>query len=531
MRISTQMMYAGYTADIQSNLEAYYKDQEQISSGQKLNRNSDDPAAIYTIISGKSQLIAFEGYQDAITNATTLLDTTDTALDSLTDLIASAKELALNTSSDSAESDAEIMNNLMLGVIGIANTQVDGRYIFSGYASDEAAVDATTGMYLGTSDRVSMTINSGVDIDVNIAGDELIAYGAADATSEGSALMTTASSDLGLITESDDITSSDTVYSTNGGTLNISLGGGAVSSVTIPAGATLAEVGAAINTVSGTTGVTATVVDANNGVSPADYKIMLSVASPSTADDISVNVTTTDDDDTGLNRLADSSMDSVYSVSGGTLDISLDGGAATAVTIPAGATWADVTAAINASGTGVRAEAINANATGSPADYRMVLSATPDSAAADISVDVTTTDAAGTGLNRLDYNTTSTTTMTSVVNPDTTIIGAMSILKTAIEMKDDSAVQTALTCLEDLSTATLEKQSEIGVRQNRIEMESDYITSRDLDVTNAVADKLTLTDAELAKLVVAAQQKQTSIEALRSLSASFLQLSIFDYIS
>jgi flagellar hook-associated protein 3 FlgL len=523
MRITNQMMYAGYTADTQSTLEGIYKDQEQISSGKKVNRNSDDPAAMYTIISGKAQLLAYEGYQNTITNATTLLNATDTALDSLNDYISYAKEIANSSTSDTAETDAAMLDNYIQGVISTSNTKSNDRYIFSGYTYDKPAVDSTTGMYLGTSDRVSMEINSGTDIDVNIAGNELIAYGPADATSSGSALMTAASTDQGLITASDGLTSSSAVYSAKGGTLNIALGGGAATTVTIAAGATLSEVSAAINA-SGS-GVTATVINANPTGSTADYKIMLSVASPSTADDISVTVATTDTAGTGLNRVASSAMDSVYSVNGGTLHISLGGGTATDVTIPAGATWSDVTAAINASGSGVRAEAINANINGSPADYRMMLSASPSSTAGDISVTVTTTDAAGTGLNRVDSS-----AATSVVSPDTTIIGAMSILKTAIEMKDQSAVQRALSYLEDLSTTTLEKQSDVGVRLNRIGQETDYITARDLDVTNTVADKITLTDTEIAKLIVDAQQKQTSLTALRSLSASFLQTSLFDYL-
>ena len=74
-------------------------------------------------------------------------------------------------------------------------------------------------------------------------------------------------------------------------------------------------------------------------------------------------------------------MTPVYSINGGSLSISLGGGPATAVTIPAGSTWANVRDAINAAGTGVRAEVMDANVNGSAADYRLMLSATPASPA------------------------------------------------------------------------------------------------------------------------------------------------------
>jgi flagellar hook-associated protein 3 FlgL len=523
MRVTTAMMYARFNADLQNTMGQIYKAQEQISSGKKVNRPSDDPAAMSSIISGKAQLMSFEAYQGAMTNANLLLNATDSSLDSISELLTTARQIATSTSADTSATDLQAMNNLIQSVIGIGNTQINGRYIFSGYTSDQPAIDATTGMYLGTSDHISMEINIGTRVDVNITGDELLAYGPVSATSANSGLLNAASSDSGLITASDGLTSSSAVYSANGGSLNIALGGGAATTVTIPAGATLDQVSAAINA-SGS-GVTSTVINANPAGSPADYKIMLSVALPSTADDISVTVATTDTAGTGLNRIASSEMDSVYSVNGGTLNIALGGGAATAVTINPGATWSDVTAAINASGTGVRAEALNANAAGSPADYRLMLSASPASTAADISVTVTTTDAAGTGLNRA-----ASSGMTSVVSPDTTVIGAMSILRTAIEMNDKPAIQRALTDLQTVSTTTIQKQSEVGLRLNRIVLEKSYITARDTDVTNSVADKLTLTEVELAKLITQVQLKQTSLDALRSMSSDFLKTSLFDYL-
>jgi flagellar hook-associated protein 3 FlgL len=524
MRVSTQMLYLNFNSDLQANLNSYYKDQEKVASGQKVNRNSDNPSSMITIVSGKAQLYSIEGYQNTITNANLLLDATSSAIDTFSTYISDAKSIALEYDPDNADSYIEMMNNYIEGVISTGNTKYGNRYIFSGSAYDKAAIDSDTGMYVGNSARVSMQVSDSTDIDVNVAGNEFIAYSSAAATAEGSALLSSDNTDMGLVTASDDITSTSDVYSENGGTLSIS-GGGTTSSVSIAAGATLSDVADAINTVSGTTGVTATVVDANSGSTPADYKIMLSVSSPSTADDISVTVTTDDEDDTGLNRIAGSGMDSVFSINGGALDISLNGGAATSVTIPAGATWSDVVEAINDAGTGVRAEAINADATGSTDDYRIVLSASPDSTASQISVSATTSDDAGTGLNLL-----SSSSMSGVTNPDTTIIGAMSILRTAIELGDEDAVQRAYDYLDAVGTKTLAVQSEVGVRQSRVEQESDYLSTKDANITDAVADKLTLSEAELAAVVVDAQQKQTQLEALRSLSASFLQTSLFDYL-
>ncbi len=520
------MIYANFNAGLQANMGQIYQDDAQISSGQKLSKPSDDPAAMSSIIIGKAQLQSFEGYQSAISGANVLLNATNDALGSIGSLIADAKQAGANASNalptDMAQY-ASFLSNQIQGVIGIANSQVGESYIFSGYKTDQPAVDATTGMYQGTSNRISMQINNSVNIDVNYAGNEVIAYGPEASTSSNSGLMSAKSSDMGLIAATGGHTSSSDVYTTNGGSLSISLGGGAATAVTIPAGSTLNDVSAAIN--ASVAGVTAQVINANSTGSPADYRIMLSVASPNVASDISVAVTSTDAAGTGLNSVASPAMTPVYSVSGGSLSISLGGGPATAVTIPAGATWGNVRDAINKANTGVRAEVVDANVNGSPADYRLMLSATPASPAAAISVSATTTDAAGTGLNRA-----ASATMTSVVSPDKTVIGAMSILKAAIEMGDKPAMQRAIDDLTAVSSTVLGEQSEVGVRLNRADLEKNYLTSRDTDVTNMVADKLTMSEVDIARVTVDAQQRQTSLSSLRTISSGFLQTSLFDFL-
>jgi len=526
VRITTQMIYANFNTGLQADMGQIYQDDAQIASGQKLNKPSDDPVAMSSIINGKAQLQSFEGYQNAISSATVLLNATNTALGSIGSLISDAKQAGA-TASNALPTDmaqyASILSNQIQGVIGIANTQVGESYIFSGYKTDQPAVNATTGMYQGTSNRISTQINSGVNIDVNYSGNEVIAYGPEVSTSSNSGLISATSSDLALITATGGYTSSSAVYTTNGGSLSLSLGGGAATAVAIPAGSTLDAVSAAINA-SGT-GVTAQVINANSTGSPADYRIMLSVAPPSVAGNISVAVTTTDAAGTGLNNVANTAMTPVYSVSGGSLSISLGGGPATAVTIPAGSTWANVRDAINAAGTGVRAEVMDANVNGAAPDYRLMLSATPASSAADISVTATTADAAGTGLNRA-----ASAGMTSVGSPDKTVIGSMSMLKAAIEMGDNTGIQRSISNLTAISSTVLEEQSDVGVRVNRANLESNYLTSRDTDVTNAVADKLTMSEVDIARVTADAQQRQTSLSSLRTISSGFLQTSLFDFL-
>ena len=297
MRITTQMLYSQFNYNLQNSMNNIFQTDEQISSGQKLNKPSDDPAAVSSIISGKAELSSIAGFQDAITNATLLLNSTNTALDNLHTLIANAKQIGVNAQSASTQdmaTYASLMGNLIQSAMGIANTEVNGRYIFSGYKTDQPAVNTTTGLYQGTTDRISAQINTGTSVDVNIAGNELIS-------------------------------------------------------------------------------------------------------------------------------------------STGALD-------------------------------------------------------------------------------------------------NTTIIGAMSNLKTAIQNNDQIAIQTSLTALNTLSASTLNKQSDIGARLNMIDSEKKILAARDTDVTNSVSDKLMLSTVDIAKLTVESQQQQTALSSLRTITNGVLNTSLFDFL-
>jgi flagellar hook-associated protein 3 FlgL len=113
---------------------------------------------------------------------------------------------------------------------------------------------------------------------------------------------------------------------------------------------------------------------------------------------------------------------------------------------------------------------------------------------------------------------------------NTTIIGAMNLLRNAILASDQTGIQNSLAALDTLSASVLSSQSDIGVRQNRISLEKQYLASRDADVTNSVSDKLMLSDVETAKMITDVQQKQTSLQSLRSISSGFLQTSLFDFL-
>ena len=426
MIITTQAMYSQYSANIQNLMNSLDQKEEQLGTGLKLNKPSDNPAVVASITTEKGQLSSIAGYQNACTSATTLLNATNTALGTLSSLISSAQSIGNDAASGSTSdqsTNASELNNIIQTTIGIANTQVGDTYIFSGYGTNAPAVQ-TNGTLSGTAtaDNISMQINTGTPVNVNVTAAGLIAC--------GTTATANTSPNSGLITNSGGFASPSDVFTTNGGSLAIS-------------------------------------------VSP---------------------------------------------------------GAATNVTIPVGATLFGVSDAINASNSGVRAAVFNANGNGLPADYRIMISSAPSSPANAITISATTADLAGSGLDTLTVAAGVGLDVTSVVSPDMTVIGTLSILKTAIEQGDSAATQSALTSLRSVSTSVLSTQADVGARLSTIAQESQNLTSQDTEVTNTLSGQLTLSSTDLAALSAEQQQQQTSLQSLESISSAFLKTNLFDFL-
>jgi flagellar hook-associated protein 3 FlgL len=140
MRIATSTIYSNQTMAIE-NLESQYELQgQELSTGISLNEPSDDPTIIAQDISVRNDSAVTTQVGENLTGLNDLLSTTDSTLSTLTSILQSARNLAIEGASDVITSSqrAQIgqqVNQLLQEAIGLANTQYDGKYIFSGTAA------------------------------------------------------------------------------------------------------------------------------------------------------------------------------------------------------------------------------------------------------------------------------------------------------------------------------------------------------------------------------------------------------------
>ena len=178
MKVAQMALYRTLQSNLSkgsSNMTELYL---QASTGKKVIDSSDDPSAIGSIFNSRSAITVSDRYMESIADVQGDMDIVDGYLDSAENIMVRAKEIATSAINGSlSESDLETYANeveeLQTALLDIANAQVDGKYIFSGYAEQTEPFSGDPVTYQGTSDHKMVEISSGQSIQSNLTGDEV----------------------------------------------------------------------------------------------------------------------------------------------------------------------------------------------------------------------------------------------------------------------------------------------------------------------------------------------------------------------
>lgn len=187
------------------NAESKYNElSQEAASGIKINEPSDDPVATKKILKTTSKLNDLSMYSDSINNAESEIKTTSTTLDSVSDLVSKSTDYATQAangtySSDDLKSIKSQVDQILQGVLDYANTDYNGKYVFSGTATatktytttTDASGNITAITYNGTAgsdyQRYS-TISDGVAVPINVRGNDV--FGSYSSTSSTTSAAT-----------------------------------------------------------------------------------------------------------------------------------------------------------------------------------------------------------------------------------------------------------------------------------------------------------------------------------------------------
>ncbi len=142
MRISNQMILRGSQSRLQSSLQGVDRLREDISSGIRIRKMSDDPTASTEVVRVGSSLRAISRFRQNSQAATTRATTEENVLDNLTNVMTRAAELAVAQASGTANAQtrtitkAEI-DQLISFAVDLGNTSIGDDFLFGGTRSGE----------------------------------------------------------------------------------------------------------------------------------------------------------------------------------------------------------------------------------------------------------------------------------------------------------------------------------------------------------------------------------------------------------
>lgn len=185
-RITEGMLGRRLLSDLRASTQRIATAQRQIASGRRIDKPSDDPLATHNALRLRSELSGVAQDRRTISDTKGWLDTTDSALSTITDVVHRARELALqgaNGAIGQTERNklADEVDQLIETAKSAANSSYGGRYVFAGQDTDDppytpGAVDA----YDGDTGAIARSIGPAVSVQINVPGVDILGNGAAD---------------------------------------------------------------------------------------------------------------------------------------------------------------------------------------------------------------------------------------------------------------------------------------------------------------------------------------------------------------
>lgn len=152
----------------------------QVSSGKRLTDHKDSPAGSAELIFVAKSEGDIDQYRFNSDAGTLYLGAADSTLNEVNNLFTSIYSKGSQAASDSVNTDARAslaheVRSLREQIVSLANSQVNGRYLFAGSAGSAApfSLDGDTVVYGGDDAAVSIRIDAGLDVPMSFSGNEV----------------------------------------------------------------------------------------------------------------------------------------------------------------------------------------------------------------------------------------------------------------------------------------------------------------------------------------------------------------------
>ncbi|GEN54432.1 flagellar hook-associated protein FlgL [Halobacillus faecis] len=179
MRVTQSMLSNNMLRNLSNSYAEMGKYQDQLSTGKKISRPSQDPVVAMKGINYRQQVTEVEQFQRNIAEVHNWMDNSDSALDKATQAMQRVRELTVQASNDTYEEGqreniAKEIRQLKEHLGTIANTKVNDKYIFNGTNTTKPpfenmeALEGTVIPPATGADEVRIEVSSGVKLQTNV---------------------------------------------------------------------------------------------------------------------------------------------------------------------------------------------------------------------------------------------------------------------------------------------------------------------------------------------------------------------------
>lgn len=190
MRVSNSMMSHNLILRMGQSTERLFRLQEEMASGLRITKPSDDPVGAVNAAALRSALAEISQYRKNAEEADSLLGMTDSALADISNLLQSVKTAGLAGVTDTADAQtrqalAQEIEQTMQAVVRTANSSRTNRFLFAGYKTANPPfsldlADDPPATYAGDSGVSLFAVGRSSFVAANLPGDEVFNMGGVD---------------------------------------------------------------------------------------------------------------------------------------------------------------------------------------------------------------------------------------------------------------------------------------------------------------------------------------------------------------
>jgi flagellar hook-associated protein 3 FlgL len=180
MRVTTRLARERRIADVLRGQEQLEQARDRVSSGKRIVRPSDSPGEIADLLRTQASAAELTRRRAAADAWTPSMKAASSALQGMTDTLWDVRTLTLQAINSTTNDDqrkvlADQVDRLQARLLTLANTQVDGRYLFAGTNTDTQPFSAGPPVtYTGNDVPQEVSLTVGTPFATSVTGETLL---------------------------------------------------------------------------------------------------------------------------------------------------------------------------------------------------------------------------------------------------------------------------------------------------------------------------------------------------------------------